>query len=180
MGSSRTRDWTRFSYIGKWILYHWATKEAQTSLRHWLYCLEILHLWTEFTQVFFLPLFARNKQCLSCVNEKAYSSVWKQWDPGSHRHAVSVFSELHLLRPHSVTGRPSMPQEERLSGYWVRQTSSQWDLCINTLFRIPNSQKMKKTHFLPLRSLQGRALPSTNYMKTAKKLNWHINSMLDE
>ena len=28
MGSSRIRDWTRVSCIGRWILYHWATREA--------------------------------------------------------------------------------------------------------------------------------------------------------
>ena len=64
--------------------------------------------------------------------------------------SISVLWTTSTMASPSVTGRPSMPQEERLSGYWVRQTSSQWDLCINTLFRIPNSQKMKKTHFGPL------------------------------
>ena len=29
MGSSWTRDWTCVSCIGRWILYHWATWEAQ-------------------------------------------------------------------------------------------------------------------------------------------------------
>ena len=28
-GSSQTRDWTHASCVGKWIIYHWATKEAQ-------------------------------------------------------------------------------------------------------------------------------------------------------
>ena len=28
-GSSQTRDWTRISCTGRWILYHWATREAQ-------------------------------------------------------------------------------------------------------------------------------------------------------
>ena len=28
-GSSPIRDWTRVSHIGRWILYHWATREAQ-------------------------------------------------------------------------------------------------------------------------------------------------------
>ena len=28
MGSSWTRDWTRISCIGRWILHHWATREA--------------------------------------------------------------------------------------------------------------------------------------------------------
>ena len=27
-GSSRLRDWTQVSCIGRWILYHWATREA--------------------------------------------------------------------------------------------------------------------------------------------------------
>ena len=27
-GSSWPRDWTHVSYIGRWILYHWATREA--------------------------------------------------------------------------------------------------------------------------------------------------------
>ena len=28
VGSSWTRDWTRISCTGRWILYHWATREA--------------------------------------------------------------------------------------------------------------------------------------------------------
>ena len=28
MRSSWPRDWTRMSYMGRWILYHWATKQA--------------------------------------------------------------------------------------------------------------------------------------------------------
>ena len=28
MGASRIRDWSRVSCIGRWILYHWATREA--------------------------------------------------------------------------------------------------------------------------------------------------------
>ena len=31
-GSSRPRDWTCISCIGRWILYHWATREAQCIL----------------------------------------------------------------------------------------------------------------------------------------------------
>ena len=27
-GSSQPRDWTHISWIGRWILYHWATSEA--------------------------------------------------------------------------------------------------------------------------------------------------------
>ena len=30
---SQTRDWTRVSYISRWILYHWATWGAVPSLR---------------------------------------------------------------------------------------------------------------------------------------------------
>ena len=29
-GSFQPRDWTRFSCIGRWILYNWATREAPT------------------------------------------------------------------------------------------------------------------------------------------------------
>lgn len=32
IGSSQLRDWTRVSCIGRWILYHWATWEAQASM----------------------------------------------------------------------------------------------------------------------------------------------------
>ena len=35
-GSSWTWDWTRVSCIGRWILYHWATKEAQVYFLNWL------------------------------------------------------------------------------------------------------------------------------------------------
>ena len=28
VGSSQTRDWTRVSCVGRWTLYHWATREA--------------------------------------------------------------------------------------------------------------------------------------------------------
>ena len=31
-GSSWPRDWTQVSCLGRWILYHWATREAQTWL----------------------------------------------------------------------------------------------------------------------------------------------------
>ena len=182
MGSLGTRDWIHFSCIGRRILYHWATKEVQRSLRNWLHCLEILHLWTEFTQVFFLSLFAMNKQCLSCVNETAYSSVWKWWDPGSHRHAVSVFSELHLLRPHhqNLEG-PQCHRKKDLvatgcarhqaggiyalihySEYlilkrWKRHISCPWGVCKEGLY----SQL-------------------TIWKQIRKKLNWHVNSMLGE
>ena len=37
-GSSQPRDRTQVSYTGRWILYHWATREAHT----FLYCLIIL------------------------------------------------------------------------------------------------------------------------------------------
>ena len=164
-GSSGTRDWTCFSCIGMRILYHWATKEAQTSLRHWLhwkfYICELNSL-----KYSFFP-------CLQGINN-AYHVLMKQLihlsENGEIQEATDMQYQCSLtistMASPSVPGRPSMPQEERLSGYWVRQTSGQWDLYISTLFRISNSQKMKKTHFLPLRSLQGRTLPSTNYMKT--------------
>ena len=32
-GSSQTRDQTHISCIGKWILYHWATREAKTWIQ---------------------------------------------------------------------------------------------------------------------------------------------------
>ena len=32
VGSSCIRDWIRVSRIGKWILYHWATRAAQATL----------------------------------------------------------------------------------------------------------------------------------------------------
>ena len=31
-GSFQLRDWTRISYTGRWILYHWATKKAQVYI----------------------------------------------------------------------------------------------------------------------------------------------------
>ena len=31
-GSSRPRDWTQVSCIGRWIIYHWATRGAQTKI----------------------------------------------------------------------------------------------------------------------------------------------------
>ena len=31
VGSSQTRDWTHVPCSGRWILYHWATKEAQDT-----------------------------------------------------------------------------------------------------------------------------------------------------
>ena len=31
-GSSWPKDWTLVSCIGRWVLYHWATREAQTYL----------------------------------------------------------------------------------------------------------------------------------------------------
>ena len=32
-GSSQPRDWTGFSYIGRWFFYHWAIREAHTYYR---------------------------------------------------------------------------------------------------------------------------------------------------
>jgi len=32
-GSSRPRDWTHISWIGRWVLYHWATWETLISQR---------------------------------------------------------------------------------------------------------------------------------------------------
>ena len=34
VGSSRTRDWAWISCIGRWILYHWATREAQILITY--------------------------------------------------------------------------------------------------------------------------------------------------
>ena len=31
-GSSRPRDWTHISCIGRWVLYHWATREASVQI----------------------------------------------------------------------------------------------------------------------------------------------------
>ena len=31
-GSSRPRNWTCVSFIGRWVLYHWASREASISL----------------------------------------------------------------------------------------------------------------------------------------------------
>ena len=35
-GISWPRDWTYISCIGRWILYHWATRETQGGTRKWL------------------------------------------------------------------------------------------------------------------------------------------------
>ena len=34
LGSSQTRDWTRVSHIGRWILYHWANREPLLYISH--------------------------------------------------------------------------------------------------------------------------------------------------
>ena len=34
-GSSWTRDWSHISCIGRWILYHWVTREAQKEYTYW-------------------------------------------------------------------------------------------------------------------------------------------------
>ena len=36
-GSSWPRDWTHMSCIGRWILYHWAMREAQKCDKHCLF-----------------------------------------------------------------------------------------------------------------------------------------------
>ena len=41
--SSPPRDWTRVSYIGRWILYHWATREACMWYLIIIYC---INKWT--------------------------------------------------------------------------------------------------------------------------------------
>ena len=48
VGSSRIKDRTRVSYMGKWILYHWATREApadcsfKNCLDNLVICLNVL------------------------------------------------------------------------------------------------------------------------------------------
>ena len=52
-GSSQPRDWTRASYIGRWILYHWASWEA-------LYCLR----WGGNLDTHYLAQCLANEMCL--------------------------------------------------------------------------------------------------------------------
>lgn len=102
--------------------------------------------------------------CLKMVRPRK-PGMWK----------VSVLWTTSVMAPSSVRRGPSMPQGERLSGYCVCQAWSRWTLY--TLFSISNSQKIKKTHFLPLRSLEGRELPSTNYTKTdSEELTYKCNA----
>ena len=43
-GSSWSRDRTRVSCIGKWILYYWATKEAHTYIHIYIYTHILFHI----------------------------------------------------------------------------------------------------------------------------------------
>ena len=47
-GSSRPRDWTQVSCIGRWVLYHWVTREA-SALWGW-YCYYHSHFTDEETK----------------------------------------------------------------------------------------------------------------------------------
>ena len=62
MESSQIRDWTRVSRIGRWVLYHWATKEAPfgISCREGLVITHFLSLWLSET-VFLCLKFFRDK-----------------------------------------------------------------------------------------------------------------------
>ena len=60
--SSQIRDWTCVSCIGRWVLYHWATKEAPfgISCREGLVIIHFLSLWLSET-VFLCLKFFRDK-----------------------------------------------------------------------------------------------------------------------
>ena len=45
VGSSRTRNWTGLSWNGRWILYHWATRETQEMyFKEYLMLQRYLHM----------------------------------------------------------------------------------------------------------------------------------------
>ena len=78
-GSSQPRDWTQVSYIGKWILYHWATWEA-----HFIY--NYIYMSSSST---FITL------CTFCFKE-----VWKVFQITLQKIPCS-FSLLHSIPFHA-------------------------------------------------------------------------------
>ena len=95
MGSSRIRDWTHISWIGRWILYHWTTREAQSEC----FCLECT--WK----------FDRMLMCIhtsSRVHTLTVISLHGGGSPWEHRPQVTFFSSSFPL--FGVTGMALPPR----------------------------------------------------------------------
>ena len=106
MRSSRIRDWTCVSYIGRWILYHWATSKAL-----FLYFL-LWSVWSEFTLSYVmgtvlsaLHVFLSNLVLMIViwyVGTLAISILQRRWKPMVMKSLSNIHS-LEEVRGKSLT-----------------------------------------------------------------------------
>ena len=86
-GSSQPRDWTHISCIGRWVLYHWATREASVQINSFqiiinldfFYTYKKIRSWqlwsTSKTQCLLRPISWSNSHGLSSLAQSSCSLV---------------------------------------------------------------------------------------------------------
>ena len=121
-GSSGSRDWTRVSFIGRWILYHWATSTLK--------CLPILRGWSQFVFFFkkLLHKLWRLIHCNCCISVTGYSQV--------DIHFVDCFWQVFNTSG-KFSGQPLLPSPlstalpwTTVNYLWVFSDISQTNPCL--------------------------------------------------
>ena len=121
-GSSGSRDWTRVSFIGRWILYHWATSTLK--------CLPILGGWSQFVFFFkkLLHKLWRLIHCNCCISVTGYSQV--------DIHFVDCFWQVFNTSG-KFSGQPLLPSPlstalpwTTVNYLWVFSDISQTNPCL--------------------------------------------------
>ena len=90
--SSQPRDQTHVTCIGRWILYHWATQEAQLLLNSWTHWRQwVRHPW-ELGPSTFYPLMApgRKVEIMAQLLQPCLLFISTSWEAGGCQEAVTL------------------------------------------------------------------------------------------
>ena len=107
-GPSRTRDWTCVSCVGRWIPYHWATREALRPVS-WTCNLHITkhtHFKSTVWRVW-ITLYA----CIQKLREKKYNTRGRGWEGDTkgrrYMYSHSWFMLLYSRKQHNIVKKLS-------------------------------------------------------------------------
>ena len=126
MGSSGTRDWACLSCIGRWVLYHWAIREAPESLNH---CIWQFHpaLFLLFGEIFWDPQPFQKSCPLEGINFYGHkpdhwlsNTTWKKLWP----RKMKCFAKVICKSPGRARTKTRFLPPDQTN--WKRKYSSNW------------------------------------------------------